>query len=212
MSNITIYHPLLAQDTELRLKTEEILGIIQQGNALRLQLAMKLAEQYELISAKSRRAHKGELQEIMCELYGIKRSTYFEHVKAGRIYLAEPDKRNLGIKAVLAKPTDLQTSPAFDAELDALVGQAKACIAEVERTIGMDMAEEIIDAMLDETLKDDVEYLRSELKELRERVKNLRDEVDFLKEERDDLRGWLDSNTRAKAAGVYDQLKRLMLN
>jgi len=126
MSNITIYHPLLAQDTELRLKTEEILGIIQQGNALRLQLAMKLAEQYELISAKSRRAHKGELQEIMCELYGIKRSTYFKHVKAGKIYLAEPDKRHLSLSAVLAKPTDLQTSPAVDAELDALVGQAKA--------------------------------------------------------------------------------------
>ena len=126
MSNITIYHPLLAQDTELRLKTEEILGIIQQGNALRLQLAMKLAEQYELISAKSRRAHKGELQEIMCELYGIERSTYFKHVKAGKIYLAEPDKRHLSLSAVLAKPTDLQTSPAVDAELDALVGQAKA--------------------------------------------------------------------------------------
>ena len=72
MSNITIYHPLLAQDTELRLKTEEILGIIQQGNALRLQLAMKLAE------VQMMREVTGEsplllLDDVMSELDGARR-------------------------------------------------------------------------------------------------------------------------------------------
>ena len=204
MSNITIYHPLFDQDPELRLKTEEILGIIHKGQALRLELAMKLAEQHQLISAKQRRANKGELQEIMCELFGIERSTYFKHVKAGKVYLAEPDKRHLGIEAVLAKPKALKAQPVMDEYLEEKISKAKEALSTVDQ--------EVLDAVVDAALGHDVEFLQSELKELREEVRNLRDEVEFLKEERDELRAWLDGNTRSKAAGVYDQLKRTMLH
>ena len=204
MSNITIYHPLFDQDPELRLKTEEVLRIIQQGKGLQVQLCMLMAEHQKIIQDGSRKKQRGELQAVVCEVFGIEKATYFRYAKAGKVYAAEPDKRYLSIDAVLAKPKALQAPPVLDEYLEEKVSKVKEAMANVDQ--------EVLDAVVDAVLKDDVEYLQSELKELREEVRNLRDEVEFLKEERDDLRNWLDGNTRSKAAGVYDQLKRTMLH
>ena len=185
MSNITIYHPLLDQDVELRTNTEEIFSIIQRGQSEAVALSMALAKQHELINDKSRKKDKGQLQALTCELFGMKRATYFDHVKAGKVYIAEPGKRNLSRNAVLGldKPKQLRApKPKHD-----------KAITEIFQELNEKLMEK-------------------ELEELRGRVKALEAEVEFLKEERDDLRGWLDNNTRSRAAGVYNTLKRQMLH
>ena len=144
MSNITIYHPLLDQDVELRTNTEEIFSIIQRGQSEAVALSMALAKQHELINDKSRKTDKGQLQVMTCELFGMKRSTYFDHVKLGKIYIAEPNKRNLGRNALLSKPKQLSApkpKPAktvredvtdMQAELEKLRNRVKVLESEVE--------------------------------------------------------------------------------
>ena len=49
---------------------------------------------------------------MVCEVFGIEKSTYFKYARAGRIYIAEPSKRSLGMETILAKPKALKAPKA----------------------------------------------------------------------------------------------------
>ena len=144
MSNITIYHPTLDLDPELRLKTEEIFNIMQRGQAAAVEMCIAMAEHQKLINSSSRKKNRGELQTVICELMGIEKATYFRHARAGKEYLANPNKRNLSPSAILAKPKQLSApkpKPAktvredvtdMQAELEKLRNRVKVLESEVE--------------------------------------------------------------------------------
>ena len=121
MSNITIYQPTLDQALDLLIERTQTIMI--RGRDAAVEMCMAMAETQEYITQTYRKKHRHAIQKEVYEKLGVQRSTFTKYARAGAIYLAEPEKRQLSMDAVLEVPkkerpvramTIAATKPAID--------------------------------------------------------------------------------------------------
>jgi predicted DNA-binding transcriptional regulator AlpA len=122
MSNITIYHPTLDQALELLIERTQTSML--RGREAAVEMCMNMAETQEYITQNYRKKHRHAIQKEVYEKLGVERNTFYKYAKAGVVYLAEPEKRQLTMEQLRPKPARhltavKSTKPALDAAREA---------------------------------------------------------------------------------------------
>jgi len=107
-SSITIYQSLNdLNDKHLEELVTECQTIMSRGREATIDMCINMAHQQEYIQKNYKRKDRAQVQAMIINSIGVVEKTYFKYARAGRYYLANPDKKHLSMDAVLKKPKQI---------------------------------------------------------------------------------------------------------
>ena len=107
-SSITIYQSLNdLNDKHLEELVTECQTIMSRGREATIDMCINMAHQQEYIQKNYKRKDRAQVQAMIINSIGVVEKTYFKYARAGRFYLANPDKKHLSMDAVLKKPKQI---------------------------------------------------------------------------------------------------------